>query len=457
MLHVARPPVAWELHEYWNMERVQRLLTTLPSDHTDRPLLQSLSASVDRETSSRVVRYQHSKNRPTHGRVYSIGLSMQSVTKRVRNYCCAGMCSDIDIVNCFPSILYQITKRYGLELPTLDAYVNRREWTVGHCLSADLSHTLTNDDVKKAFLVTMHGGSYTRVTTRGHRMAPLDEFASEFAHAMGVLWESKEFAHVRAVVDAHNDKHIGSFVSMICQDVEIEAVSAVRTYLETVGITVRVNMFDGLIVSRVPVDREPALIKGCEDAIKGATGYGLQITFKAMPSDNEPLVTAIPMILGPLARFDKVAVLHIDSVVFSGDQIRLGVEAISQLILAGWKIGITADRVVTAAEFGRVAQIIGTDLVAVFGSDHYYTPRCYERWQSKVHHFVQPRKQLQIPPSFERDMIDVVVIGDLRCPSDSNPESVYHVPAWDYRSPDDTLCGVITHMVDFRPMRFREG
>jgi hypothetical protein len=45
-----------------------------------------------------------------------------------------------------------------------------------------------------------------------------------------------------------NENRLGSFISLICQDMESRVIEAAREHLNTEGFVVRVNMYDGLMV-----------------------------------------------------------------------------------------------------------------------------------------------------------------------------------------------------------------
>jgi hypothetical protein len=91
------------------------------------------------------------------GRLYSAH-SAQSLSKPIRNICADGRLSDIDIDNCYPTVLLQVSNRNGIKTPVLRRYVEEREQIIGTLLTK--YPRLNRERVKNAFIVSMHNGNY---------------------------------------------------------------------------------------------------------------------------------------------------------------------------------------------------------------------------------------------------------------------------------------------------------
>lgn len=72
------------------------------------------------------IEYKFSKSQRT-GRRYSVGASLQSISKKIRHTLAKGIYHDFDMVNAHPVILQWIAKDYKVHCSTLNEYVNDRE------------------------------------------------------------------------------------------------------------------------------------------------------------------------------------------------------------------------------------------------------------------------------------------------------------------------------------------
>ena len=84
--------------------------------------------------------------------------------------------NDIDIVNCFPTVLFQIYERHGIAAPLLRAYVDQREQIIEQILADN--PTFVRLDLKLAYIVALHNGDYAKHAT-GARITMLDQFREE--------------------------------------------------------------------------------------------------------------------------------------------------------------------------------------------------------------------------------------------------------------------------------------
>jgi hypothetical protein len=99
----------------------------------------------------------------------------------------------------------------------------------------------------------------------------------------GNLYEVAAYRPIRDHVEKHKKSNpLGSFLSMVCQDVEILLVTAAYTFLREQGVTVRVNMYDGLMIDRENCGLGPddKFLQACGDAAFRATGYRVQFVEK---------------------------------------------------------------------------------------------------------------------------------------------------------------------------------
>ena len=60
------------------------------------------------------------------GRIYVIGFGVQSLQHRLRNFLIEPIYKDIDIINCHPSICYDLCNKYNISCPQLETYIKNR-------------------------------------------------------------------------------------------------------------------------------------------------------------------------------------------------------------------------------------------------------------------------------------------------------------------------------------------
>jgi hypothetical protein len=180
------------LRERWDLERVQLLLDKLhvisPS-HYDVRILQFVKDHADQD-GFLTVHYKYAQG-TSCGRLFSSGLSFQSCTVATRSFCSARFYVEDDLVNAFPTIMSQVFKQAGLSSPFLDDYVTRREEVFKEIETGALSRS----DLKKLFLVSLHGGNYFHHIKR--YVPFLDLFQRELKSCTRKLLDSKSYAHLK--------------------------------------------------------------------------------------------------------------------------------------------------------------------------------------------------------------------------------------------------------------------
>ena len=93
------------------------------------------------------IEYRRAKGM-NYGRVMPLGgCGLSQFRKTIRHTVCDGDFTDIDIVNCFPSIITQICTKYGVDCSFMNEYVNNRnkyldEWMDYYGVSKDVAKKL---------------------------------------------------------------------------------------------------------------------------------------------------------------------------------------------------------------------------------------------------------------------------------------------------------------------------
>lgn len=243
------------LHEMWDAETARRILRVPGrAECKDEKLLYSLQTIcrvLEESPGSGGVccvtrKYRHSPSFSV-GRLYAAH-SLQGVCGAVRRACSWQYYWDLDITNCFPTILLRLAKSKGAGgLPLLEQYVASREEVLGRIQG---EYGVDRDSAKTAVLAVLHEGSVPR--RPGGGAGWLSGFRENVVLACRVLSGSDEFAWIWDKVMRREDKRRkrGSFLSWVCQMYECRLILAAREYLEEKGMKVGVLTFDGLMVER---------------------------------------------------------------------------------------------------------------------------------------------------------------------------------------------------------------
>lgn len=157
--------------------------------------------------------------------------------------------TDLDIVNCFPTLLNQIVRKEGMYCQALDDYVRHRDALIGQIM-ADTG--LSRRVCKDAFITVLHNGQYISVTG-GVKHHILDTFAEGVKSVVKNLAAKQAYAQVWtvakrvAISDPTKQNPLGTFVSYVIQRVEAQVLACLKTFVEENVCQARldVDMYDG--------------------------------------------------------------------------------------------------------------------------------------------------------------------------------------------------------------------
>jgi hypothetical protein len=177
-----------------------------------------------------------------YGRQYAKGLSIQSIPRTVRGLLCDGVMHDYDMVNCAPSLLLSLCKKYNYSCYCLQSYVDNREDRL-NTLSEELSvdrgtakdlfiQCITSDDQKKKYGKKKITGDFFL------------QFQKEMSHIQNLFYENEDFIDTKVyVVERSKSKHKkGTLLSYITSHLENEVLEYV-----TKKFPCNVKMFDGFL------------------------------------------------------------------------------------------------------------------------------------------------------------------------------------------------------------------
>jgi hypothetical protein len=427
----------WVLQERVDLDMVRVLLnpvTGLPLDHRDRSVLDNIHKHTNRESGLHQVEYYHSQYRQS-GRVYASN-SLQRLSRKVRDLCVPSKVCDIDITNAHPDILWQVFHKHDISAPVLKQYKSHRELIIESILQ---SHPeLTRNDIKKAFIVAQNQGDY-RQATGGQPVDILKKFAVDVKRASLTLYDHADYSEIRAQAELKPNK-LGSFIFMVCEDVEIKLVTAARDHLKQSGpgTVVRVNMYDGLLVEWGEEEEEEKerTLDLMGDAVEKATTYVVKFVEKTIVRCTMKEVCNRLPVQHTIDATDKVVLFSLEGTLTYKRAVRPGAkERLALLKAEGIKVGLFTDEPRSWIDLEWLQKELGLVFDVVLTRKHCYPSVA---WSEDMTH---DSKHKSIAHYFP-DNPNVVCI-------DSNPErvakkdraKVVRVPMWagDENEEEDVL------------------
>jgi hypothetical protein len=302
-------------------------------DHRARALfLDHALCTADPVTGLMEVQYRYSHKRQS-GRVYATN-SIQQASKAIRSYCSYGMLDDLDICRSFPTMLLHACEMLGWNTPNLRAYTMDK----GGMIIGDIMKEfgLTYETVKRSFLVSLHCGSYRGVCTEWQAVPQLDTFAAEIQSIAEEMYELPQYKSIKTHVENEKGKHdnkLGSFVSHVCQDMESKVIESARLFIGNEGLTVRVNMYDGLMVEKENAPRtcDPEFLREMEDFVFRDTGCCVQFAVK--PIKDYTLEEICSSSVAP-EETDKVVLFGLEGTLVMLGKIRPGAAEVLATLVA---------------------------------------------------------------------------------------------------------------------------
>ncbi|KAJ3004217.1 hypothetical protein HKX48_001362 [Thoreauomyces humboldtii] len=203
------------------------------------------------------------------GRLYAAeAVGLQSMQRDVRNAICGEYYHDIDIVNCYPTMIWHLVKQAGFECPDLLAYIQDRKASLlrlGTTKEDFLAALLTEPKrPNNKALVPIHETVYTR-------LVPLLKEQDQWRE----LWTTTQSKEKEWNAD-------GSFLSLVCCDLEDACLRVLIEALEKKEFVVGTLMFDGFLVRRATPSLLATHLRQCEAAVEHQLGIVLRLAEKPL-------------------------------------------------------------------------------------------------------------------------------------------------------------------------------
>lgn len=260
-------------------------------DKTQQSLIKALydGRMKGQTVGKRIITYKLSTSKAGklgYGRYYGGDGSLETLEQDIRATLCSSLYTDIDIVNCHPTIIIQYAKQeFNLDLPNIKKYVDNRQSFFRKMYE---EYDLEESIVKHAIIIILYNGAIN-IT---HRDSV--DFVNKKAIPNEMIEMKKEIKQLyKAIKDSnkHNelynhlvtlDKNIqGAFLAYIIQTEERKCLEAMVEYLEDNELQVDVLSYDGCMTRGVDNITE-TLLNETEEYVLSKTGYTIKLKIKQM-------------------------------------------------------------------------------------------------------------------------------------------------------------------------------
>lgn len=190
------------------------------------------------------------KGKKSYGRLYAQSFSFQYLPRKLRHTICKNDYYDIDMVNCQPSILLNLCKRYNIYSDRLAQYVNNRKEIIKQIINNNPELNIIKDEIKLCILIILFGNTIIP------KFKDINFFVSLLAEIKNITNElknvhEKEFYTKKILKNVKVDQNInGKFLSSLLQDKENEILMTTLEYFNFNNITVNSLIFDGLMIKK---------------------------------------------------------------------------------------------------------------------------------------------------------------------------------------------------------------
>ena len=162
----------------------------------------------------------------------SYGDGIQGIPSAIRGLLCDGIMTDIDVVNCFPSILVNICDKHDIPCPNLQHYIQHRK------------KLIDEGKVRNKIDVMISINTSEAMKTSSGFMISLDAEIKAIQKILII----KDFYAIKENMNPKAKKFNGTFMTNLLMFFEAKILNSAFKYLTEKKIEVGAFMFDGLMV-----------------------------------------------------------------------------------------------------------------------------------------------------------------------------------------------------------------
>jgi hypothetical protein len=211
-----------------------------------------------------------------YGRYYGSKGSLETLEKDLRSTLCVEYYTDVDIVNCHPTLIAQMSHNlFKASMPSLEHYVKNRD-SVFQSLQKDFN--ISSENAKTLVTKVLYNGVIDMVVPK-----LIHNIQHEVKDLQAKLAQLPEHAKLLTYCRKNKDNVYGSFLSYIIQTEERRCLDAMLHYFDEHGYSADVLAYDGCMIRKKDVN-----MSDIQAFIKTRTGYDVLLKIKELiPIDLE--------------------------------------------------------------------------------------------------------------------------------------------------------------------------
>ena len=223
-----------------------------------------------------------------YGRLYGSRGSMEMLEQELRGTLCSELYTDVDIVNCHPILIPELSKKlFNNHMPNLEYYNINRESIFQNMAK---EYNMSKESIKSLMLSVLYNGSLKNMENPPKLILNIRSEIQQFVRQLitsNIYRELYEYC-------VRDDKNInGTFLSFIIQTEERKCLESMIHYFTTNGFSVDILAYDGCMTRGINNVSDKHLLD-CEQYILTSTGYSVKLKIKPMTEltfegdDNTP-------------------------------------------------------------------------------------------------------------------------------------------------------------------------
>lgn len=240
----------------------------------------------------------HKAGEMGYGRYYGQKGSLEAIDKDIRGTLCSEYYTDIDIVNCHPVLMVQLSKRFGIDMPGYSYYNEHRDELID---TLSKQHNCFPSSIKDVPIRIAYGGAIkyeneneissiqNKPVIVNYKNVKIDLWTTmqnDIKRLVEKLINSNEYTALYAFCTKQKSSNIkGTFLSYILQTYERKCLEAMVTYFNNEKLSVDVLCYDGCMVRSKTISDD--ILVGAENAVKEATDFDIKLKTKELIGIDE--------------------------------------------------------------------------------------------------------------------------------------------------------------------------
>lgn len=236
---------------------------------------------------SPIVKYKYSSG-ITWGRMFSIGVSLQGMSRVIRHTVGKDLFVDLDIVNAHPQILMKYCVDEKIDAPFLKKYIETRDDCLAQlmaCVDGD-GKTLTRDEAKAFPLAVINGGDRVCKFQDGQCPDWLVGLGTDVRTIYNQFIKSKKGQRMmKRAIDKESQKDFfnleGSTLNYLLCEQENLILTRIYRYLQDKNVRVATFCFDGCLIYADDWKGD-VMVPRIKEIINEELGYNLEFKVKSL-------------------------------------------------------------------------------------------------------------------------------------------------------------------------------